>query len=180
MSIILKNQANRSKINFITRAALIAALYAALTILFAPISYGQIQIRISEALTVLAYFEPAAVVGLFGGCMIANVYGGLGPIDIFFGSFLTLLAAILTRQIGKRFLKRQDKGGLYLGPFLSLLPPVLINAFGVALILKLVLDLPYLISVLYVGLGQAMAVYMLGYPLLIILLKRGGAKKEGV
>ncbi|MDI6799542.1 MAG: QueT transporter family protein [Actinomycetota bacterium] len=167
------------KINFITRAALIAALYAGLTVAFAPISYGQVQLRISEALTALAFFEPAVVPGLFIGCMIANIYGGLGPWDIFFGSFLTLAAAIMTWRIGAHFLKRPTKGHPHIGALLGLTPPVLFNAFGVALILKMVLGLPYWLSVVYVGLGEAVSVYGLGYPLLLFLLKRGGVPKDG-
>jgi len=160
------------KTHFLTRAAAIAALYAALTILFAPISYGQIQVRVSEALTALAYFEPAAIPGLYIGCLLANLYGGLGPWDIFLGSFLTLAAASLTWAVGMFFLKSSQKTYIYRGSLLGLLPPVLINAFGVALILKVVLELPYWITALYVGVGEAIAVYALGYPLLITLLKR--------
>jgi len=160
------------KTHFLTRAAVIAALYATLTILFAPMSYGQIQVRVSEALTALAYFEPAAIPGLYIGCLLANLYGGLGPWDIFLGSFLTLIAASLTWAIGMFFLKTSQKTYIYRGSLLGLLPPVLINAFGVALILKIVLELPYWITVLYVGVGEAIAVYALGYPLLITLLKR--------
>ncbi|MDO8885870.1 QueT transporter family protein [Candidatus Oleimmundimicrobium sp.] len=162
----------KMKTHFITRAAVIAALYAALTIALTPLSYGQIQVRVSEALTVLAYFEPAAIIGLYLGCLIANMNSPLGLLDVFFGSFLTLAAASLTWAIGRLFLKSSQKTYIYKGSLLGLLPPVLINAFGVALILKIVLGLPYWITVFWVGIGEAIAVYTLGYPLLIILLKR--------
>ncbi|HDP70484.1 MAG TPA: QueT transporter family protein [Actinobacteria bacterium] len=166
--------------HFLTRAAIIAALYATLTIIFAPISYGQIQVRVSEALTALAYFEPAAIIGLYIGCLLANIYGGLGPLDIFFGSFLTLAAAFLTWIIGKFFIKTSQKTYIYKGSLLGLFPPVLVNAFGVGLILKIVLGVPYWITVLYVGVGEAIAVYVLGYPLLTILLKRKAlSEREG-
>ncbi len=166
------------KTHFLTRAAVIAALYATLTIIFAPISYGQIQIRVSEALTVLAYFEPTAILGLYVGCLIANIWGQLGPLDVFFGSFLTLIAACLTWAIGRLFLKSSQKTYIYKGSLLGLLPPVLVNAFGVAFILKIVLGLPYWITVLYVGVGQTIAIYVLGYPLLIVLLKRKVLSEE--
>ncbi|MDI6821927.1 MAG: QueT transporter family protein [Actinomycetota bacterium] len=159
---------------FLTRGAIIAALYAAITILLAPISYGPLQVRVSEALTVLPYLEPAAVPGLFVGCIFANIYGGLGPWDIFGGSLLTLIAAFLTWQIGRIFRKSASPViHYYFGPLLALLPPVIINAFGVACILMVVLKVPYWITALYVGIGQSIAVYILGYPLLLILLKGG-------
>ncbi len=165
-------------INFITRAALIAALYAALTMVFAPISYLQVQVRIAEALTVLAYIEPAAILGLFIGCVIANLQSPLGPLDVIFGSTLTLMAALATYKIGRIFSRRGQTSSPHLGPLVGLLPPVIFNAFGVALILNLILELPYFVTALYVGFGQILAVYGLGYPLLIILLKRGGIFKE--
>lgn len=158
---------------FLARAAVIAALYAVLTIVLAPISFGQIQCRVSEALTVLPYLEPAAIPGLFLGCMIANVYGGYGPWDIFGGSVLTLAAALLTWLIGSRFRKTSSPFFYYsIGPFVALLPPVIFNAFGVAFILMVVAKLPYWLTAVYVGAGEAIAVYGLGLPLLKFLLKR--------
>ena len=82
---------------FIVEAAILAAIYAVITIILAPISYGQIQVRISEALTILPYFTPAAIPGLFVGCIVSNIFGGGGLIDIVFGSLATLIAAILSR-----------------------------------------------------------------------------------
>lgn len=141
-----------------TRAAMIGAVYALLTIIFAPISYGMIQVRIAEMLMVLPYFTPAAVPGLFVGCFIANIYGGYGILDIVFGSLATLLSAYLVMRTGNR----------YLVP----LPPVIINAVIVGLVLHLVLKLPYYLTFLWVGLGQLIACYGLGLPLLFILEKR--------
>ena len=162
-----------TKTKFVAKAGIIAALYAAITILLAPISSGQIQVRVSEALTVLPYFEPAAIPGLFVGCLVANILVGNGPWDIALGPLLTLVAAILTWLIGLVFRKRKSLGlYYYVGPLLALVPPVVINAFGVAYILKIVLDLPYWITVLWVGIGQTIAVYALGYPLLLLLIKR--------
>ncbi len=148
---------------YLSRAGVIAALYAVVTVMFAPISFGLIQVRISEAFTVLAFFEPAAIPGLWLGAMIANVYGGFGPWDIFFGSGLTLLSAWLTWRIRK--------------PVLALLPPVVLNGLGIALMLKYILAIPdtatisYPVAVLMVGGGEAVAVYMIGYPLLAYILK---------
>lgn len=145
----------------IAQVGIIASLYAALTIALAPISYGPIQIRISEALTVLPYLTPAAIPGLFVGCLVANAYGGLGLPDIIGGSMCTLLAAFLTYLIS-----RTRK------PILAPLPPVVINALGVSLYLHLLFHLPYWLTVAYIAVGQVGACFVLGYPLLLILLKR--------
>jgi uncharacterized membrane protein len=141
----------------ITRIAIIAALYTAVTILLAPFSYGMVQVRVSEALTILPFIFPESVIGLFLGCLISNVYGGLGLIDIVFGSLATLIAAYLTSKMPRTWL--------------APLPPVLINAVVVGFILKYVLGAPLFLSMLYVGFGQLLACYGLGLPLLYLMRK---------
>jgi len=136
---------------------MIGAIYVILNIIFAPISYGPVQVRIAEALAVLPFIDPSAIIGLFIGCILANVYGGLGMVDIIGGSLCTLIAAYLTFKLKN--------------PKLAPLPPVLINAFGVSIYLHLLFDLPYWITVLYIGIGEIIACYILGYPLLILLIK---------
>ena len=136
---------------------MIGSIYAILTIILAPLSYGMIQVRVAEMLMVLPYFTPAAVPGLFIGCLIANIYGGLGFLDIIFGSLATLIAAYLVTKISIK----------YLVP----LPPVIINAIVVGMVLHLVLGLPFHIAAAWVGLGQFIACYGLGLPLLFLLEK---------
>jgi len=85
----------RTDAKYLAQVGMVGALYASLTFAFSPISYGPVQVRISEALTVLPYVMPASVWGLFIGCFLANWLGGLGPWDIFAGSLCTLLAAVL-------------------------------------------------------------------------------------
>ncbi len=136
---------------------MIAAIYVVLNIIFAPISYGPIQVRIAEALVVLPFIDPSAIIGLFLGCILANVIGPLGMVDIMGGSLCTLVAAYLTYKVKN--------------PKLAPLPPVLINAFGVSIYLHLIFDLPYWITVLYIGIGELIACYILGYPLLVLLIK---------
>ena len=80
-------------------AAAIGAIYVVLTVLFAPLSYGEVQIRFSEALTILPFFTPAAIPGLFVGCIIANLFGGAIPVDIIFGSIATLIGAVFTYKL---------------------------------------------------------------------------------
>ncbi|MDW7740425.1 MAG: QueT transporter family protein [Bacillota bacterium] len=143
---------------FWIRAAMIGAIYALLTLIFAPISYGMIQVRIAEMLMVLPFFTPAAIPGLFVGCVIANIFGGYGIFDIVFGSLATLISAYLVSKISNK----------YLVP----LPPVLINAVVVGMVLHLVLELPFYLTAAWVGAGQLVACYGLGLPLLLILEKR--------
>ena len=141
-----------------TRAAMIGAIYTLLTLIFAPISYGMVQVRISEMLMVLPFFTLAAVPGLFVGCLIANIFGGLGMIDIVFGSLATLLSAYLVSKIGNK----------YLVP----LPPVIINAVVIGLVLNFVMGIPFYLAAIWVGVGQTVACYGLGLPLLLYLEKR--------
>ncbi len=110
---------------YLTRAAAIAAIYVALTVIFAPISFNAIQVRISEALTILPLFFPEAVPGLFVGCLIGNIIGGGILPDIIFGSLATLLGALGTYLIGKRSLPT----------WVGAIPPVAANAVIVPLVL---------------------------------------------
>ena len=146
-----------TRTKYLTHAAIIAAVYVVITMAFAPISYGQVQVRISEALTVLPYFTPAAVPGLFVGCLVANIYGGAGLIDIVFGSLATLLAAFVSYKMPKK----------YLVP----LPPVIINAIVIGFVLYFAVNVPLLMTMAWVGLGQLIACYGIGYPLMVILEK---------
>lgn len=145
-------------------AALIAGLYAALCLAFAPLSYGAVQVRIAEALTLLPFLLPEAVGGLFVGCLIANFFGGLGLIDVIFGSLATLLAAFLTRRMPNKFL--------------AAVPPVIVNGLIVGGYLSILLDLPFLPTILYVGCGQAVACFGLGVPLIHLLQRRLARKTD--
>ncbi len=144
---------------FLVQAAIIAAIYVVLTISFAPFSYGEIQVRVSEALTILPFFTPAAIPGLFVGCLIANLFSPVGIIDIIFGSLASLIAAFLSYKMPRASLVP--------------LPPVLVNAVIVGLILKYAygVPLPLYMLMIYVGIGQTIACYIFGGILLLILRK---------
>ena len=137
---------------FMVQAALIAAVYATITIALAPISYGQLQVRVSEALTVLPFFTPAAIPGLFVGCIIANIFGGGGPIDIIFGSLATFVAAYLSYKMPRKWLVP--------------IPPIIINGVVIGFVLNYLYGMPLIISMLLVALGQTVACYVIGYPLM--------------
>ena len=115
------------KVLFVTQAAMIAAVYIVLTYFVSAfnLASGAIQVRISEALTILPYFTPAAIPGLFIGCLLSNLLTGSMLLDVIFGSLATLLGALGTYTL------RQHK-------FLLTLPPVLSNAIIVPLLLKFV------------------------------------------
>ena len=134
-------------------ASLIAAAYAAVTLLLQAISYGPIQMRVSEALTLLPILMPEAVPGLFVGCLIANLISAYGLPDIVFGSLATLAAALLTRRL---------RGNMWL----AALPPVLVNAVVVGLMLNIQANAPLAMTMLTVGVGEAISVYALGIALI--------------
>lgn len=138
-------------------SALIAALYAALTLLLAPISYGAIQCRISEAMTILPILLPQSIPGLFIGCVISNLYTGMLT-DVIFGSLATLLAALGTYLLRKR-------------PLLAAACPVVANAVIVGLVLSLTNGWPIALTMLEVGAGEMLAV-ALGMLVLLPAVKR--------
>lgn len=142
----------------IANGALIAALYAVLTVVLAPISYGPIQFRVSEALTLLPFYLPEAMPGLFFGCVIANFFGGFGLIDMIVGSIATLLAALFTMK-SKNI-------------FVAAFWPVIFNAIIIGAELNYLIQAPLLLTCLYVGLGEAGACYIVGVPLMKLLERR--------
>ena len=147
------------KAKVISRTALLAGVYVVITLIFSAFSYGPIQVRLSESLTLLPfYFGSWVAVALWLGCLIANAIGGYGIIDIVFGSLITLTAGLLTAKAPN----------IWVGA----LPPILLNAFGVAGILTYVLEVPYFPTALWVGLGQFIAVGIIGIPLMRWLAKR--------
>lgn len=145
---------------FITQAAVIAAIYVVLVFVFQYSSFGPIQFRIAEALTVLPYFTPAAIPGVTIGCLLSNILFEADILDIIFGTMATLIAAYLSYQL------RSKK---YLVP----VPPILVNAIIIPWILKYAYfeadPIPFMM--LTVGLGQLVSVGILGMILLLSLEK---------
>ena len=98
----MNKQRNQSTTGRITQGAAIAAVYVALTMIVAPIAFGPVQFRISEALCVLPYFLPSAVPGVTIGCFLANLLCGAAPLDVVFGSLATLIGAVGSYYLGKK------------------------------------------------------------------------------
>jgi uncharacterized membrane protein len=162
---------SNTKFQKLCRAAVIGALYAVVTLLLAPISYGNIQCRVSEALCILPWFFPETAWGLFAGCFLANLLGGNGPLDVIFGSLATLIAGLITARMKLRGL--------------ALLPPIVVNAVMVGALLAWVITpgafwASYPIFALEVGAGEAVVMYVLGLPLSFVLERIPYVKKYGV
>ena len=152
------------KVLFIAQAAMIAAIYVVLTLIGASFSYGEVQVRISEALTILPAFTPAAIPGVFLGCLISNILGGCILPDIIFGSLATLIGAIFTWM-----LRNKSK---YLAP----LPPIIANVIVVPFVLKYgyMVPLPIPFMMLTVGIGEVIYCGVLGLILYTALNRYRG------
>lgn len=152
----------KSKALFLSQSAIIAALYVVLTLIanaFGLANYP-IQLRFSEALTILPYFTPAAIPGLFIGCIISNLLTGCALWDILLGSLATLLGAIFSYKLRK---------WKYIVP----LPPVFFNILFIPPMLTFVYQFQgsFLYFVLTVGIGEIISCLLLGLPLLLVLEK---------
>ena len=158
-------------------AAVIGAAYAALTMALAPISYGPIQMRVSEALCVLPFFMPCATWGLFIGCMIANLISAAGVWDVVFGSIATLGACLCIQALGQR----GENASSWLHVILAMLMPVVWNAFIVGGMLTWSLtetrvfqfSKQFWIFAAEVGLGELIVMLVLGVPFLKLLAHSG-------
>ena len=150
---------------------MVAAVYAVVSLVFAPLAYGPIQVRIAEVMTVFPIFSWGMIPGVTLGCFIANLInpGNLGPVDIIGGTLATLIAGILSYFIGKK------------NKWLGLIPPVLVNGLIVGGYLPfLLVDSSstvtleaVLISMLSVAGSEAVLLIVLGIPLMLVMEKTG-------
>jgi uncharacterized membrane protein len=151
-------------VRYALRGAVIAAIYVALCAGLPWISYGMIQFRVAEALAVLPILYAEAIPGLFVGCLLANIIGGFGVWDIFGGSLVTLIAALVTYR--------------FRASFMAYLSPVVFNSLLVSAYLTLVVGgAPYYAWVGWIFLGEAVVVFGLGVPLIRALRWLPGALK---
>lgn len=166
--------ATRFNTRYLVRAALIAAVYVALTYAAGALNlaYGPVQFRFSEALTVLPFLLPEAVPGLFAGCVVSNLLSPYGALDLVVGSLATLLAAGWTGKCRRRFL--------------APLPPVVCNAALVGAMIAWYetgfgagFAPAFAYNALTVGAGEAAVCCLLGLPLLRILESRGVVRMKG-
>ncbi|MBO4235181.1 MAG: QueT transporter family protein [Firmicutes bacterium] len=167
---------------YITQAGIIAAIYVVLTVVFAPFAFKEVQVRSAEALTILPFFFPAAVPGVFIGCIIGNILGGAVLPDIVFGSLATLIGALGTYYVGIVYRKRKEyRTGNSLGftgngkyatsPFeqgsrsnsggnplikyliIAAIPPIIANAIIVPFVLRYAYGVPMAIPLMMLTVG---------------------------
>ncbi len=140
------------KLLFLARGGMIAAIYVVLTYVFSAFSFGEIQVRVSEALTVLPAFTLSAVPGLFVGCLIGNLLSGAVIWDVVFGSLATLIGAFFTWTLRKAH------------PLLAPVPPIISNALIIPFVLRWAYGLatPIPLMMLTVGVGEILSCGVLG------------------
>lgn len=148
---------SRERTRTIIRLALVAALYAVLTLLFQPISFGVLQFRISEVLVLLAFYRRDYAIGLIIGCLIANLFSPMLVYDVTFGVLATAIAVIALSR--------------FKNIFVASLCPVVANAFLVALELKLAFADPFWLSVASVAIGEFVVVTVAGGLLFTFLAR---------
>ena len=152
-------------VTLITQAGIIAALYVVLTLLANALGLANyaIQVRFSEALTILPFFTPAAIPGLFVGCLLSNILTGCLPLDIVFGSLATLAGAMGTYALRKR-------------KWLAPVPPIIANIIVVPLVLAYVYKFEgsLLFFAATVGIGEFISCGVFGMTLLSILSRYAG------
>lgn len=164
-------QKGRRSLRFLTEAGVIGGMYAALCLLLAPISYGALQVRVAEMLTVLPVFTAAAIPGLTVGCLLANLLAGgaVGAWDWLFGTLTTLVAAWMSRA-----LRRVTVRGL---PWLATLPPILLNAVVIGAEIALMSGQPTLFWLYAAQIAAGQTVACLGGGLLLAAMLNRVHKK---
>ena len=149
-----------SKTKKITRVGVVAGLYAVITLVLGSISYGQIQFRISEVMTLLPLFGKEYILSLTIGCFLANVIGPYGLPDIILGTLATFISVYLVYLTGK--LMKNKKGYI----IIASLWPTIVNAIIIGgVMLNGLFKLPLILSILQVGFGQFVVITIIGVPL---------------
>ncbi len=146
------------------KSAIIAAIYASVSLIFQPLNFGPLQLRAAEAVSVLVLYTPAAPLGLFLGCFITNLFSPYGLPDTIAGSLATLAAALIARRIKNRHL--------------AMLPFVLVNAAVVSFVVcftSATMQL-YFINFLYIAFSESLDVYVLGEGVVRIIEKEPKVK----
>lgn len=154
----LNSKKNAINIKKLVKIALTAAIYSVATIAIAPLSYGAVQLRFSEVMTLLAFIDPIYIPGLVLGCAISNLYSPLGIVDVIVGTSATLIAVYMVNKTKNLFF--------------ATLWPTISNGLIVGAELFFVLHQPFWISTIYVALGEFIVVTCIGYPLFKFLSKR--------
>lgn len=142
----------------LVRTAIIAALYAVITLVLAPISYGNLQFRVSEIMVLLAFFDPFYIGGLTLGCFIANMLGPNGLVDVIFGTLATFISVYAISITGK-YVKNNT-----LALFVASLWPTIFNGLIIGWELNYIAQLPLLLTMAEVAIGEFVVVTIIGVP----------------
>lgn len=146
----------------LTRTAIIAAIYAVITVAIAPLSYMGVQFRISEILVLLAVFDPLYIGGLTLGCLIANLLGPNGPMDVLFGTlatFISVYAIYLTGKLIKNYKIKLLVASIW---------PTIFNGLIIGWMLNKLYGLPLILSIGEVALGELVVITFIGVPLFLM------------
>ncbi len=171
----------KNSLRRIVYGGIIAALYIALTLGFAPISFGTLQFRVSEALTVLPFFMPEAVWGLGVGCFVSNLYTG-NAFDIVLGTFATVLAAVITCYIGKRQKREFSLKKAWYAPLPAVISNALIVGYTLTFLYVDAVSGAFPIVALQIGAGELAVCYIMGVPLMYFFNKNkflSGSSRQG-
>jgi len=134
-----------------------AAIYAVLTVAMAPISYGAVQLRLSEVMTLLAFVDPVFIPGLVLGNFIANLFSPFGLPDVVFGTLATFIAVFMMSKMKSMFI--------------ASFWPRIANGLIIGLELAIFTGAPFVSTALYVALGEFLVVTVLGYPVFKVVMK---------
>ncbi|MGL5245375.1 MAG: QueT transporter family protein [Sarcina sp.] len=153
-------------------SGLIAALYATLTLALAPLSYGNIQFRISEILVLLAAINSEYIIGLTLGCFLANMLGPNGMVDVVIGTLATFLS-VQAIYLTTKFIK--NKHAL----IIASLWPTIINGIMIGIMLNIVAKMPLFLTMIEVGLGEFVVITIIGVPVFKLMSKQKIFKYNG-
>ena len=152
--------------HFIVKTAAVAAIYTVVTLGLAFMSYGNIQFRVSEIMTLLAFFDPTYIGGLTLGCFLANLLGPNGLPDALIGTPATLISVIAIAITGK--ITKQSKVGL----IIASLWPTLFNGLIIGYLLHKMFNLPIFLTMLEVAAGEFVVITLIGVPVFLLLLSK--------
>ena len=154
---------NKISVKSLVKIAITAALYAVATTAIAPLSYGAVQFRFSEVMTLLAFVDPVYIPGLVLGCALSNLYSPLGIVDVVVGTTATFLSVYMISKTKHLFI--------------ASLWPTIMNSIIVGAELFFVLHQPFWISAAYVAIGEFVVVTCIGCPLFKLLMKKDNILK---
>ncbi|SCJ99195.1 Queuosine precursor ECF transporter S component QueT [uncultured Clostridium sp.] len=159
---------NQNLTKRIVVTGVIAAIYTVLTLILAPISFGPVQFRLSEIMVLLAFVDPLYIIGLTLGCLISNMLGGFGIMDIVFGSLATFMSCVAmywTRNVIKN-----AKTSL----LVASIWPTVFNGAIIGWMLHVTINVPMFITMIQVALGEFVVVTLIGVPLGRLVAKKYG------